>query len=141
MHGDVRARSFLLAALSFAGACSTESDAREWRPSDHQEPASPNPSQQDPDAQGEQTMEEAVAALYRARCGPCHGEDGHGGGPAAASLNVPDIASATLQDSRTDEEIARVIRDGRGMMPGFGDDLNERGIEVLVAHVRSLREQ
>jgi mono/diheme cytochrome c family protein len=134
----VRLRSLLLVAFSTALACGNESDVREWRASDHQEPTA-NPQQGE--AGGPQTEEEAITALFNQSCAPCHGVDGHGGGPNAAALNVPDIASAELQESRTDEDIARVIRDGRGMMPAFSDDLNERGIEVLVGHVRSLREQ
>jgi mono/diheme cytochrome c family protein len=131
------ARCSILAILALLSACDG-GEAREWQPSDHQQPARGAESAQQQAQQPEAgSIEQAVAALYMARCGPCHGADGRGT-PEAASLNVPDLSSAALQQSRTDEELAQVIRDGRGMMPEFGSDLNERGIEVLVAHVRTL---
>lgn len=51
---------------------------------------------------------------------------------------VPDFSSAEFQKSRTDDALAQVIHDGRGMMPPFGKQVTPDGIAVLVAHVRSL---
>lgn len=85
-------------------------------------------------------MAVAAAALYRARCAACHGASGRGDGPAAPpGATTPDLSDAELQASRTDDDLARVIREGRGMMPGFGADINEQGIAALIAHLRTLR--
>lgn len=50
---------------------------------------------------------------------------------------MPDFKSADFQKQRTDDQLLQVIRDGRGMMPGFGKQLNEQGLRALVAHVRA----
>lgn len=131
----------LLATLSIAG-CGEESAPEEWRASDHQPPAArPDSSQAEPvEGPPEATVARAAAALFRASCAGCHGASGRGGGPAAPpGASVPDLGAASLQDERTDEELASAIRDGRGLMPGFGSQINERGIAALVAHVRTLR--
>jgi mono/diheme cytochrome c family protein len=52
---------------------------------------------------------------------------------------APDLTAAAVQE-RSDPELAAVIREGRGVMPGFGDQLNDRGIQALVGHVRTLRQ-
>lgn len=52
---------------------------------------------------------------------------------------MADFADPAWQDSRSDQEIARVVREGRNMMPAFGRELRDDGIDVLVAVVRSLR--
>ncbi|HEY8429662.1 MAG TPA: cytochrome c [Sandaracinaceae bacterium] len=141
-HAAVRA-CFLVAALALAG-CGNESSPREWRPSDHQEPSSaPDSSQAAPVEEPPQAaVARAAAALYRVSCASCHGISGRGDGPAAPpGVQMPDLTSAALHDARSDEDLARVIREGRGTMPGFGSQINDRGIAALVAHVRTLRAQ
>jgi mono/diheme cytochrome c family protein len=121
--------------LSFAG-CGRDREAREWRPEDHQPPETGAT-----EGTGEPgDIAAAAAALYRASCAGCHGVEGHGDGPSAPpGASMPDLAAASVQDALSDEEMARVIREGRGMMPAFGSQINERGIAALVAHVRTLR--
>lgn len=136
------ARSFLIVGCLAAAGCGNDGAPREWRPSDHQEPsATPDSSQAEAvDEPPEATVARAAAALFRASCAGCHGAGGRGDGPAAPpGAQVPDLTAASLHDGRTDEQIARVIREGQGLMPGFGSEINERGIAALVAHVRTLR--
>ena len=52
---------------------------------------------------------------------------------------MPDLTSDELQGAASDEDYARVVRMGRGLMPGFADSFTERGIAAIVAHVRTLR--
>ncbi len=134
--------------LGAAGCGQEQGDARVWSPDDHQQPsAQVDPSQGAPpedEPQGgppsAETVAQAAAALYRASCGGCHGVDGRGNGPSLpAGIVAPDMTLAAVQ-GRSDEELARVIREGRGVMPGFGSQLNDRGIEALVTHVRTLRQ-
>jgi mono/diheme cytochrome c family protein len=144
----LRPAAFALAALLSVGGCGQdEPNRREWRPEDHRQPQtaeSEAASAADSAADsGEEPSPEVVAraaaALYQARCADCHGADGRGGGPQApAGADMPDLASAAYQEGHSDAEIARAIRMGRGMMPAFGSQINQRGIAALVGHVRRL---
>ncbi len=137
------ARPLLLAVVLASSGCGEEPAPREWRPSDHQEPSGAADSSQAAPVEGppEATLARAAAALYAASCAGCHGEGGRGDGMAAPpGTRVPDLTAASFQGDRTDAQIAEVIREGRGLMPGFGGQINERGIAALVAHVRTLRE-
>lgn len=115
---------------------------RVWRPDDHGHPPSREidpsrvPARPDDDGGGDPTAR-AAAALWRVSCASCHGQAGEGGGPGLPpNARVPDMTTPEWQASRTDEQIAEVIRQGRGMMPGFADRVNPRGIEALVSHIR-----
>jgi mono/diheme cytochrome c family protein len=133
-----------LAALLLVGGCVEQaSDRREWRPDDHQQPQQADPER--PAGSDEPPSPEVVAraasALFRTRCAGCHGADGRGGGPEAPSgADIPDLTTAEYQEGHSDAEIARAIRMGRGMMPAFGSQINQRGIAALVGHVRTLGE-
>lgn len=73
------------------------------------------------------------------RCAQCHGEAGRGDGsgkPPGAAL--PDFTSASFQSARTDAQLGEVIAKGRGLMPAFGDQITQAGIDALVAHIRKL---
>ncbi|MBI4477020.1 MAG: pyrroloquinoline quinone-dependent dehydrogenase [Acidobacteria bacterium] len=62
-------------------------------------------------------------ALYNSKCAVCHREDREGS-PAAPSL-------VGLGDRRSRDEIAVIIRQGTGQMPGF-PDLGSRNVDDLV---------
>jgi len=74
-----------------------------------------------------------AAALYKQHCQKCHAPDGKG----IASLEPPDLTNAKWQAEKKDEEIAKVLNDGAGIMPGFKDTLKPAEIAALVKHVRS----
>ncbi len=128
----------LLAAMLLVSACEEDRATREWQPEDHQPPGGgADPSQAEPPEGADSTS--AGAILWRVHCAGCHGAGGQGRGPAAPPVaSVPDLTSAEAQ-ARTDEEWTAVIREGRGMMPGFGSQLNAQGISAIVAHMRTLR--
>jgi len=130
-------------------ACEDGRDLREWRPEDHGQPpgarsAADGRAAPPEDAQNEQlTPEErdarAAASLWNVLCASCHGRGGHGDGPGAPpGAQVADLTVDAYQSSRTDAEIASVITNGQGLMPAFGERLNERGVAALVRHVRRL---
>lgn len=116
-------------------------ERREWRASDHQQPTVPDPEATPPEAEAptEEVIARAAAALYGARCATCHGVEGRGDGAEAPIAEMPNFTSAEYQDGRSDADLVRAIRMGSGLMPAFGQQLNERGIGALVTHIRSLR--
>ena len=66
------------------------------------------------------------ATLFQANCATCHGTAGEGGmGPRLAG-----------NDRAADPDlVTRTVRNGRGMMPGFGGLLSEGELERLVDYV------
>jgi cytochrome c551 len=66
----------------------------------------------------------AGAEMYATFCAGCHGADGSGGpgGPA-----VTGESDAT--------EVAAVVRDGAGSMPGFTDQMSEEQITAVSEYV------
>ncbi len=81
-----------------------------------------------------------VKALYGSLCATCHGDAGKGDTPVAAALDPKpaDFTESAFQKGRTDEELAKVITEGRNLMPGFGSQLSRVQINALVGYVRSL---
>jgi len=148
----------LLALLAAAGGCGDDRGSlREWRPSDHQPPENAEstatgeqvPSADDPAlAQPQQPPEDpadqearAVAALWGVMCASCHGRAGQGDGPARPpGVTIADMTNAAWQGSHSDEAMAEAIRVGKPPMPAFGQQVNDRGVAALVAHIRRLGE-
>jgi mono/diheme cytochrome c family protein len=133
--------ALLLVLVPLAGACGEPASKREWTPADHGQPAAGDPDRTPDEPTAPETAEEsmarAAAALWNASCASCHGRDGRGQGPARPpGAQMPDFGSTEWQTSRSAEQLAQVIREGRGMMPGFGKQLNQHGVEALVDHVR-----
>lgn len=128
--------------MSFSlGACESRRTLREWQPSDHQPPPAVAPEGQgtgSEESEGSPTAR-AAAALWSARCATCHGVEGRGDGPGKPpGAAMADFSSAAYQATRSNVELHTVIKAGRGMMPAFGDQLTDAGIEELVKHVRTL---
>jgi mono/diheme cytochrome c family protein len=81
------------------------------------------------------------SALFRARCSPCHGPEGHGGGPVSRYFPAaPDLASPTVR-ARSDGYIFGTITFGGRAMPPQREGLTERDRWDLVNHVRAIQER
>ena len=84
--------------------------------------------------------------LYLHYCLTCHGEEGHGDGFNAFSLDPRprDLADPAFQASKSDDDLAAIIRSGGGVagmstgMPPYGRTLNERRIRNIVNYLRTL---
>jgi mono/diheme cytochrome c family protein len=75
--------------------------------------------------------------LFDSICGKCHGSDGRGGVPAAEGQPPPrNFCDPVFQASRTDADLRKVIRDGKGPMPSFGVLVDDTQLTQLVAYVR-----
>lgn len=125
--------------LVLLSACRPESRAtREWTPDDHGHPPAPLDAPDAPAAPEQGGEERAARALWNVSCASCHGPGGRGDGPQPPpGAQLPDFASAAFQGARTDAQLVQSIREGRGLMPAFGKQLNDDGIAALVKVVRS----
>jgi mono/diheme cytochrome c family protein len=142
---DCSRRAAVFAALLLAtlAGCDARREVREWQPSDHQPPPTVAPEGQGTGATAEEPAGDpsarAAASLWSMRCASCHGETGRGDGTSRPpGAQPPDLTAPAYKDTRTNAELHKVIKEGRNMMPAFGDQLTDLGIEALVAHVRTL---
>ncbi len=80
--------------------------------------------------------------IYEQHCVICHGSDGHGDGPMAATLNPPpaDLHAAHV-DYHDDQQLHDWIEGGinGSAMPAFKGKISDTDIWNLVNYVRSLR--
>lgn len=77
-----------------------------------------------------------AGATWAANCASCHGKDGSGNTMMGKKLGVKDY---TKNQSFSDAEATKAIKDGSGKMKGFGSKLSDADIKALVAYVRSLK--
>lgn len=87
----------------------------------------------------EDPIARAAAALWNVSCAACHGRTGQGDGPQAPG-ELADFTDPAWQTETSDEEIARVIMEGRGMMPPF-EQIAPQGITALTAHIRKMNRE
>lgn len=131
-----------LALCSAALGCDrTPSDLREWKVSDHDHTENPGAAQVEvqqnaPSALSVYGIDEVTVVAWERNCASCHGAQGEGNGPQGAITKARNLRDATWQAAATDESIADVIRNGRGMMPA--SKLPEPTIQSLVRLVRLL---
>ncbi len=77
--------------------------------------------------------------LFLARCAPCHGPEGHGGGPVSRFFPpAPDLAYATVQ-ARSDGFIWGTISYGGKAMPPQREGLSDTDRWNLVNWVRAIQ--
>ena len=66
-------------------------------------------------------------SLYRNACASCHGDDRKGNATAPSLLDVA--------QRRSREEMAKIIRDGTGRMPGFAETFGAAAINDMVNYL------
>jgi mono/diheme cytochrome c family protein len=127
--------------FAFAG-CDKRGELSEWRPEDHQPPPTVAPEGQGVAEETGDPTARAAAALWSMRCASCHGETGRGDGPSKPpGAALPDFGDPAFHKNHSDAELARTIANGRNLMPAFGKEFTQEGIEALVGHLRGLRAQ
>lgn len=77
------------------------------------------------------------AALWKAECAACHGAEGVGDGPEAASA-VSDLTNQERMAGLSEADIFSAISSGLEGMPSFSDRLTEDERWALAGYVRSL---
>jgi cytochrome c oxidase cbb3-type subunit 3 len=131
--------------LLLALACNERpSDLREWKPSDHGQEESPNAAAQqnqvDPTKEAANAipgLEDVTIVAWQQNCTQCHGQLGRGDGPRGPMLKATNLSDPAWQSARTDEQIAQVIKLGKGLMPSF-QQLPDVTIAKLVMLVRMM---
>ncbi len=78
-------------------------------------------------------------AIFLSRCSPCHGREGHGGGPVSKFFPpAPDLAYATVR-ARSDGFLWGTITFGGRAMPPQREGLTARDRWALVDYVRAIQ--
>lgn len=135
----LRLLSALACSFVILGCNRPAPDLREWKASDHDHTSDPGQGQVEvrPDAGSPLAalgINEVAIVAWEQNCMKCHGTMGAGDGPQAAMTHPRDLTDPAWQTATTDEAIARIIREGRGRMPGFA--LPATTIDTLVRLVR-----
>lgn len=96
---------------------------------------------------GAQAQDKAEGRKYYVTyCSGCHGESGEGDGPAAESLPLKPAnhTDGAVMRQLSDKFLFDIISKGGGavgkspFMPAWGNQLREKQIRDIVAHLRSL---
>ena len=78
-----------------------------------------------------------VRQLYAAKCSACHGRDGSATGIVGRTMKIRSFASPEVQ-GQSDDQLAEIIRTGRGKMPAYEKKFSSAQISELVAFIREL---
>lgn len=114
----------------------------EWTPADHDHQveakrrrATPSALPSTPHAPPSR-RNQVIDVTWARQCSTCHGRRGRGDGPQSVMVKARDLSSPEWQASVTDEQLAKIIREGKDKMPAF--NLPDNVITGLVEHVRGL---
>jgi mono/diheme cytochrome c family protein len=78
--------------------------------------------------------------VYDSLCAACHGLYGRGDGLAARSLSASprDLIESADQQRMSDDELVRLISNGKGAMPGAADVLTAHEVRALIPFLHNL---
>jgi cytochrome c553 len=140
----------LVVALALGAALSTTlgcersaSGLTEWTAADHDHQVEPK-MRHNMQTQAQKanphaapgTKDQVIDVTWMKQCATCHGRRGKGDGPSSTMVKARDLTNADFQATLTDEQIAKVIREGKDKMPAF--NLPDSVIQGLVQHVRGM---
>lgn len=80
---------------------------------------------------------QSTQQTFDAKCAMCHGKDGSGNTPMGKNMKVPNLKSKAVQ-SKSNDELAKIITNGKGIMPKYGSQLSKKEINDMVAYIRHL---
>ena len=76
-------------------------------------------------------------SVYNTNCASCHGRDGKSNTPKGRSTEADDLTDSSVK-SMSDAKMARIIRNGKGEMPGFAKKMTAAQVAAVVAYVKTL---
>lgn len=68
--------------------------------------------------------------IFRSNCSMCHGRYGNAGLSGAADLTVSQISF---------EDAFKIVKNGKGTMQAYGEQLSKKEVEAVVEYAISLR--
>jgi mono/diheme cytochrome c family protein len=78
-------------------------------------------------------------AVYDKNCASCHGPDGKGNPAMTKVFGEKELNIVTKEVAgKKDDELLKVIVDGKGKMPAAGKTLSKSDQKAVLEHVRSL---
>lgn len=127
-----------VAAMSLVGCEPARGEVRPWSSADHDQdpPVNTNRAAQAPAPRKSSGPGARAARVWMSTCANCHGPTGAGDGPMADTFNPPDLTSEEWLGSKTDDEMAASIKNGKGAMPA-NPNLEDSVIGALVARIRN----
>ena len=72
-------------------------------------------------------------------CAKCHGKTGAGDTKMGQKMKVHDYTKADFQAKYTDDELFKVIKEGKEDMPAYGKKLTDDQIKEQVKLIRSFK--
>jgi mono/diheme cytochrome c family protein len=78
--------------------------------------------------------------IFAELCARCHGDQALGDGPDSSGLSVKPTNLKAMSGGHPDGDFAWKIKNGRGEMPGWEDDLEKKEVWHLVNYIQSLKE-
>ncbi len=83
---------------------------------------------------------EAGQQIYNNFCSACHGDNAEGGGRLDLDIQPVPPDLKTRLKGHSDGDFFWKVKNGRGNMPAFNEDLEDKKIWYLVTFIRSLIE-
>jgi cytochrome c oxidase cbb3-type subunit 3 len=136
----------LVLGASFCALAACEREASglvEWTPADHDHQVEPK-RQRNMAALQQQKLNphaapsqrnQVIDVTWAKQCATCHGRRGKGDGPSSTMVKARDLTNPEFQASVSDEQLKKVIREGKDKMPAF--NLPDSVLDGLVEHVRT----
>ena len=130
----------IMVAAGVLTLVSCERDASgltEWTPADHDHQAEPPRRRRSLTQAAPQTPHAApsrknqvIEVTWLKQCATCHGKRGRGDGPSSTMVKARDLTTAEWQASVSDDQLKKVIREGKDKMKAF--KLPDSGRDGLV---------
>ena len=140
--------ALVLASVPAIAGCERAPSAdglKEWTPTDHdraEEMGRPaNGQQPQAEARGDGgggNPNALIEVAWSQNCALCHGVVGRGDGPNGPMVKASDLTRESWQATVKDDEIAAVIKNGKGRMPKF-EQLPDSTVRGLVGRIRAVR--
>jgi mono/diheme cytochrome c family protein len=139
----------LFALLAGCERAPSASGLKEWAPTDHdraeEQGRIQSGQQAPPEPRGEGGANanaggvgsKLIEIAWQQNCAVCHGPIGHGDGPNGPMVKASDLTREDWQAKVTDDDIAALVKEGKGKMPKF--DLPEPVLRGIIARIRASR--
>jgi mono/diheme cytochrome c family protein len=81
--------------------------------------------------------QDSGADTFKTKCLMCHGADGTANTPAGKAFKAASFKDPMVT-TKSNEELAAIIKSGKDKMPSFKDKLTDDQINAVIAYIRKL---